>query len=355
MGSVKDLEVIKPPTENESGVGRFHFSDRYSVFDWGEMPNKLNQKGASLCIMGAYCFEKLEELGIKTHYRGLVTRSGKLVKSYELTEPTNIMEIELVRVIQPEKVFVDGALMYDYTPYKKISSNYLIPLEIIYRNSLPQGSSIFRRLERGEISIEDLGLTHIPKEGETLEHPIFDISTKLEPKDRYISFEEAKEIAALRDDELQEIKEKLHAINHLITKIAGQASLRNEDGKVEFAFDSKRRLMVVDVVGTLDECRFTYNGVHVSKEVARQYYKRTEWYHHILQAKEEADKKGVSDWKSLCTVHPPPLDEELERIICEMYKATTNECTGLQLFDAPSLSSVIDRYKNYLNSVLKNE
>ena len=33
--------------------------------------------------------------------------------------------------------------------------------------------------------------------------------------------------------------------------------------------------MVVDVVGTLDECRFTYDGVHVSKEIARQFYKKT--------------------------------------------------------------------------------
>lgn len=92
MGSVKDLEIVKPPTESESGIGRFHFSDRYSVFDWGEMPDRLSEKGASLCVMGAYCFEKLEEIGIRTHYRGLVTQDGKLVRTNELIEPTNIME-----------------------------------------------------------------------------------------------------------------------------------------------------------------------------------------------------------------------------------------------------------------------
>jgi phosphoribosylaminoimidazole-succinocarboxamide synthase len=110
--------------------------------------------------------------------------------------------------------------------------------------------------------------------------------------------------------------------------------------------------MVVDVVGTLDECRFTYDGVHVSKEVARQYYKRTEWYNHVLESKEEAERLGVEDWRTLCKSHPPRLDGELERIICEMYKATTNECTGLSLFDSPPLSSVIDRYKSYLDSNL---
>ena len=57
MGSVKDLEVIKKPKRNEMGIGRFHFSDRYSVFDWGRMPDLIEGKGEALCIMGAYCFE----------------------------------------------------------------------------------------------------------------------------------------------------------------------------------------------------------------------------------------------------------------------------------------------------------
>jgi len=54
MGSVKDLEIVKKPTKDEMGVGRFHFSDRYSVFDWGEMPDHIPSKGAALCLMGAY-------------------------------------------------------------------------------------------------------------------------------------------------------------------------------------------------------------------------------------------------------------------------------------------------------------
>jgi phosphoribosylaminoimidazole-succinocarboxamide synthase len=35
MGSVKDLTVLKKPEGNEAGLGRFVYSDRYSVFDWG--------------------------------------------------------------------------------------------------------------------------------------------------------------------------------------------------------------------------------------------------------------------------------------------------------------------------------
>jgi len=84
MGSVKDLEVVKKPTKTRMGVGRFHFSDRYSVFDWGEMPDHIEGKGAALCLMGAYCFERLEEKGIRTHYRGLVDEKGKVISFDEL-------------------------------------------------------------------------------------------------------------------------------------------------------------------------------------------------------------------------------------------------------------------------------
>ncbi|MBN2396100.1 MAG: phosphoribosylaminoimidazolesuccinocarboxamide synthase, partial [Candidatus Atribacteria bacterium] len=72
MGSVKDLSVLTLPTKEQAGRGRFYFSDRYSVFDWGEMPDHIEQKGAALCISAAYFFEKLEKIGISTHYIGLI-------------------------------------------------------------------------------------------------------------------------------------------------------------------------------------------------------------------------------------------------------------------------------------------
>lgn len=97
MGSVKDLEVVKKPTETKMGVGRFVFSDRYSVFDWGEMPDLIEGKGEALCMMGAYCFERLEEKGIQTHCRGLVNEDGKVVRFDDLKAPSNVMEVNLVR------------------------------------------------------------------------------------------------------------------------------------------------------------------------------------------------------------------------------------------------------------------
>ena len=57
MGSVKDLKIIEKATENKAGVGQFYYSDRYSVFDWGEMPDAIKDKGKALCMMGAFFFE----------------------------------------------------------------------------------------------------------------------------------------------------------------------------------------------------------------------------------------------------------------------------------------------------------
>jgi phosphoribosylaminoimidazole-succinocarboxamide synthase len=350
MGSVKDLEVIKKPTRDKMGVGRFHFSDRYSVFDWGEMPDLIDGKGAALCVMGAYCFERLEEKGIRTHYRGLIDKNGKVVHFDELEQPSNVMEINLVNVYRPKPVTREGKLCYDYSVYTPSLRNFLIPLEIIYRNGLPEGSSVFKRLEQSRVTVKELGLDHYPRAGERLEKPIFDVSTKLEEGDRYVTWEEAKGLAGLTYGEVVEIQDLLLKVDKAITEIAAKAGLVNEDGKIELAFDLKRRLMVVDVVGTLDECRFTYNGLHVSKEIARQFYRKTGWYRDVEETRKRAEMAGIQDWRKACKSSPPKLDLTLKTIISEMYLAAANDLTNRKLFNVPNLMQVIKKYRDYVGA-----
>ncbi len=346
MGSVKDLKKLKIAKENEMGIGRFNFSDRYSVFDWGEMPDHIPNKGAALCLMGAYCFERAEEINIKTHYRGLVSEGGIIIRTDELEEPTNIMEVNLVRVIYPK--FESG--YYNYSIFDSEFQNFLIPLEVIYRNGLPEGSSVFKRLERGDIDYTSLGLDHYPSPGERFEQPIFDVSTKLEKRDRYITWNEAQFITKLKDQELHEIKKVLSDVNKLITEIAKKANLTNEDGKIELAYGPNRELMLVDVIGTLDECRFKYNEIQVSKEIARQFYKTTEWYMDVENAKKIAKVQRIRDWKKLCKSKPQNLDPELKEIISQMYTSTANAFLGKNVFDSPKLEDVVNSYKEWLGS-----
>lgn len=342
MGSVKDLVVIEKPTRENSGIGDFIFSDRYSVFDWGEMPDHIKNKGKALCLMGAYFFEKLEEKGMKTHYIGLI-ENGKVKKIDEMEEGSNIMRINLLRVLKPE--LKDGK--YDYSIYKKERKNFLIPLEIIYRNSLPAGSSIFRRLKEGSISLNDLGLKRMPKSGEKLDNPIIDVSTKLEITDRYIKWDEAKEIVCMNDEEIEKIKETTLLVNEIITREAKKAGIFNEDGKVEYGFDESRKIMLVDVLGTPDECRFTMDDIPVSKEIARIFYRNTDWYGKVKEAK----KKNREKWKKI--VPPPPrLPPKLADLISMMYQATCNEIVGIEFFDVPSLNQIISEIRDFMKEFI---
>jgi len=342
MGSVKDLEVITPPEGDVPGTGRFHFSDRYSVFDWGEMPDLIPDKGASIALLSSYFFEKLEDSGLKTHYLGLV-EDDRNKPLFELKGPSTTMEIRLLRVLKPE--FREG--VYDYSCYEGQEGNFLIPLEIIYRNSLPEGSSIFKRLRSGELRPEDLGLKGMPAPGEELKEPILDVSTKLEITDRYLSWEEAQRIARLSDGEAEEIKEITLSVNRMITREFSRIGLKNEDGKIELGFDPQRRLMLVDVLGTLDECRFTYKGIPVSKEIARIYYRNTQWYNAVEKAKEEDRMR----WKELVEEGPGPLPERLRTLISMVYASCTNEITGREWFrDIPPVEEILKEVKDFLST-----
>jgi len=341
MGSVKDLKILVPAEQDKMGIGQFHYSDRYSVFDWGEMPDLIAEKGKALCMIGAYFFEKLEEMGVSTHYRGLVS-GEKTFRLKDLDSPVDTMEIDLVRVLKPE----NQGDNYDYALYKDVSSNFLIPLEIIYRNSLPAGSSVFKRLKEGSLQLDEIGLSKMPNPNDVLDKPILDASTKLEITDRYLSWREAQEISGLKDDEILEIKKITSRINELITKHAAQAGLVNEDGKVEFGYDQGRKLILVDILGTPDECRFTFDGIPVSKEVARIHYRKSDWYIEVESAKE----KDRANWKSYISSPPPKLPVKLYEQISYLYQSTCNEITGKKWFSAPPLKNILHEIKEQLNS-----
>ena len=337
MGSVKDLKIIKEATNENTGIGRFIFSDRYSIFDWGEMPDTIPDKGTAIAILGSYFFEKLEQKGISTHYLGLV-ENDSAKKLAGVTNLSNAMEVKLLRVVKPEL----EEDKYDYSSYKNETGGFLIPLEIIYRNTLPPGSSVFKRLKNGEIIPEDIGLDAMPEPNQKLAEPMLDVSTKLEITDRYLKWNEAREISGMTEIEISELKDLTRKVNNLITEEFAQIGLFNEDGKIETGYDLNRKLMVVDVLGTLDECRFTYEGLPVSKEIARIHYRNTDW----SKAVEEAKNKDRQNWKKICALSPEPLSPKLKQLISMVYCACTNEITKRKWFkDIPPLKEIMKEIK----------
>jgi len=367
MTSVKEFVIEEAATPERTGRGRFAFTDDYSVFDWGKMPDPIPGKGASLCAMGAANFELLEAEGVPTHYRGVVSgaseapradgdaasNDGEVVPLAEADEPPREMAIDLSRV--PD--LPHEGRTYDYDAFHDAAGdNYVVPLEIVFRNTVPVGSSL-----RGRADPSEFGLSGSwPDEPVDLPEPVVEFSTKFEESDRYLSRAEADRIAgAASIDDLETVA---RTVNRLVTERAADAGLEHEDGKIECIYvDSgasgtprangdavSGEIRVADVVGTFDENRFSHDGQQVSKEVVRQYHRREqpEWVAAVDGAKERAKETDIADWRELCERDPEPLPEGVIRAMSDLYRGGANAYLGRDLFDAPDLAGAVERVRD---------
>jgi len=337
MTSVKEFRVDREPTATGLGAGRFVFTDAYSVFDWGQMPDAIPHKGGSLCTMGAFNFELLKDRGIPTHYRGVVDESGEIVDLADCSEPPTEMAIELTQV--PDLPY-DSEAGYDYDAYHDAAAeNFLIPLEVVFRNTVPVGSSLRKR---GEPTDYGLDADEWPEEAVDLPEPVVEFSTKYEEQDRYLTREEADRIAGTASiDELESVALR---VDEIVTDHADSVGFSHEDGKIECLFYNGT-VAVADVVGTFDENRFSLRGHQLSKEVIRQYYKREQpdWVEAVSAAKTDVADADIADWRQLCEVDPIGLPDEVVTAVSEMYAAGANAYTETEWFDVPPVGEAVDR------------
>ncbi|MBS1959247.1 MAG: hypothetical protein JST80_07250 [Bdellovibrionales bacterium] len=249
-GSVKEILHAGPDSSDEL---IFKFTDRYSVFDWGQMPDLIPGKGLALAKMGRLFFEELNRAGIKNHYVG----------PGESEEQFRVRKIEVPRgreeVYQSKPVWT------------------LVPLEVIYRFGVPKGSSLLKR------SSEYC-------EGQEFSEPIIDFTTKLERVDRVLTHEEARKLSGMSEGEWTSLLELTAAIGKLLRTQFDKVGLKLWDGKFEFAFGARqgadREIILVDTIG-LDEMRLTFEGQTLSKEILRQFYLNTEWHEVLTRTKKE--------------------------------------------------------------------
>lgn len=263
----------------------FRFTDQISIFD-KIIPNMIPHKGETLCRTAEYWFHRAEKLGIKTHFISRDAPDRMLVKKV--------------------------SVIHDYSGINSHTKNYLIPLEVICRHYV--SGSLHDRLKSGEADYKALGFSSLPKYGEKLPEPLFEVTTKLEEVDRKLEVAEALKISGLTPKELDDIKEAVLKIDIDMAQDAGSRGLIHVDGKKEFAFDKERRLMVIDTYGTPDEDRFWdakeyENGecIELSKEFVRRIYRESGYHEKLMRARKEgaaeppmpkmsdAEVKAVSD------------------------------------------------------------
>ncbi len=255
----------------------FQFSDRYSVFDWGEMPDHLDGKGKSLAEFTKKVYQILGTKGIAHHLQ---------------SAPCGENEI----IVKPFKVIRDQKIM----PKEE---NIFIPLEVIFRMGVAKGSSLLKRFP-GKYT-----------ENEMFDRPMIEFTTKLERFDRPLTHEEARDLANLNETEWLNLITTTEKIALTLKEIFAVSGITLWDGKVEFAAGQgiNREIVLVDSIGP-DELRLTKDGVQLSKEIIRQYYKDSEWYARL----DETKKKHGDKFKDFISP-PEKLSREFKLAVEDMY------------------------------------
>lgn len=306
----------------------FEYSDRYSLFDWGEMPDHLDQKGEALAMMGALFFTELTNHKIPHHFLGLCDKNGQALE----WAPTRYLKVKKVPVTRP--IGENGK--YNYQFYKTKPQEGLVPLEVIFRFGVGKGSSLSKRVHNDPSLLAQWHLDRLD-EGKLRDIPLIDFSTKLEPQDRYLTHQEAKNIAGLSEREFLKLYHDTIKVALILRNLTGQLGLELWDGKLEWAFmpGDNRSFMLVDSIG-LDELRLEKKGHSLSKEFLREHYRKTSWFTSLNEAKKRAEELK-KNFKTLCAENPPKLPHQEKSDAISLYLGFTNDLAqvvlGKKLFD----------------------
>ncbi len=290
---------VKEVYEVDRETLEFVFTDNISVFD-KIIPNQIPHKGETLCRESAFWFQIAKEMGIRTHFKELVS--------------SNRMRVQRVDVIS------------DYSRLGHDSRNYLLPLEFVVRHYV--AGSLLDRIKTGEMKPENIGFSpgHTVTYGEKLDEPFFEVTTKLEKTDRHLSMKEALRISGLTEDEMEHIRRTILKMDRRIASEVSQRELIHVDGKKEFAFDKDRMLLLVDTFGTSDEDRWwdaeafaNGNIVELSKEFVRQHYRKTGYFDTLEQAR--TGSRPEPEIPSL----PGDMVRRTSELYIDMYERITGE------------------------------
>ncbi len=368
-GSVK--RVWKPETIDD--ILWFEYTDDYSVFDWGKMPDTIANKGRALAAMGAFFFEHLEQPGLwkqlpasphlerfekdwlnarwshrmfrntlttegaPHHFKGLVSASGEPLDWRHVAHHSPAYMQVLPAVPQrPEPYQLIAQTVYYYPRRPITAPRRLIPLEVVFRFGMPAGSSLKQRLERDPDYAQLLGLSSLPREGEWFPYPVIELFTKLEPKDRLLTVQEALLISMLSPDEFEDMLELAYDTALALYDLFARRGIELWDGKFEF-ITGVDGLLLADSIGP-DELRLVYKGHHLSKEMIRQFYRGSPWETAIKEAQTLATAKGrLEEWRLICRTNlkaePERLPSGLKTTIDQLYGVIANQVSAEKIFD----------------------
>lgn len=401
-GSVKRLWQSPDDADNLL----FEFTDDYSIFDWGKMPDTIANKGKALAFLGAHFFETFgqatfwKELrdskylkrfggdwlkrrfshpvyetlinsGLPHHFKGLVGGSGFIESSAIAKTEKVYMEVlkahtpkpELRKMLNHELYFyphlTDQHKVRQASPAANGNVRRLVPLEIVFRFGMPEGSSLTSRLQKNPGYLRELGLPAVPTPGEWFPVPVIEFFTKLEPSDRLLSWTEASMMSGLSAEAFEDLLETTLYCALGLYHLFAEKGIELWDGKFEFVVEypevGKPRILLADSIGP-DELRLICRGHHLSKELIRQIYTDTSWAAALKKSKDLAKQRLEPDFKRICIEElkesPAPLTVKEHEIVDALYGSLANLMAGSEVF--PNMPSM-DDFVNTLQSTFAKD
>lgn len=275
LGSNKNIYSVA-----DTEAVAFEFSDRVSVFDWGPLSADFTGRGAAMERFASAMAKELEAEGVATSYlKTLSEQKGAYCSSW---------------VAHPK---------FDH---QGKSEFVFLPLEVIVRWGVPQGSSLLKKAEY--------------KLWERFESPRIDYTTKLEAIDRPIEGTEVEELVSGSGCKVPELESFTLKAAEIMRAVLEKRGLELWDAKFELAFNKgSGEFQLVDAI-TPDEMRVTLKGmrkISLSKEMLRLWLRQTPWFLEIQEAK----KTGAENWKDSVRLPQPNLGSWRSQKFVGLYNA----------------------------------
>ncbi len=290
-GSTRTIRAVEP------GKVDFIVSDGWSAFDVGRSPQPIPGFGICRAACATESFKLLQLAGVSTHYLGRVDSRTLRVREFQIP---------------------------GQKPLSGKAEGLVLPLEWLFRYEI--GEKFRKRVRKGEISLEQLGLPPGTDISTVTKLPrvFIECSTKFERRDRYLSDTEARALAGLDVEAWAAARGCVTHVAFILRQALDACGYDLLDGKVELGRTWDSRIVLVDVAGSPDEIRARkrVNERLYCKEPLRQYLETLPWREELRIA-QDAHPDDSSTWPAY-----PVLPDEQVGYMSALYREYTFDYAG---------------------------
>lgn len=305
-GSAKNLR-------GKPGVSPYilEFSDRYSVYEWGEMPDEIQGKATALAFLAWFFFDhlgnpaswqdaslfpgladdpqlrQLAQQGLPHHMIGL---AGGDLRPLTLDR----------EILSPSKHLLVRALSYPMIEDDNVTAvgpDRVLPLALRFE--------IAGKGARPGVTLHACGASCT-----------------------VLSTEEAAVKCGLPVSEMTQLCRLAELTAMRLAATFDGIGIRLTAGKLQFAVTGgeggRREFMLVDSLGP-DDLALEAGGVRLSQDVLEHSYRGSVWHTSVERAKQMAAEREERDWKRICLeelkAHPPLLSPIVKEKAAMVYKS----------------------------------